>query len=107
MVLELKVPAQTGFAGLRAVLPTLVLYLISFSFLLLRLPIERRLRITGAFYSLDAAIQRKHLFSLALYALAMPLAYYHPSLALADIALVTLIWIIPTAGAKFRDETAR
>jgi uncharacterized membrane protein len=32
MVLELKVPAQDGLAGLRAVLPTLCLYLISFAF---------------------------------------------------------------------------
>jgi uncharacterized membrane protein len=32
MVLELKVPHQDGLAGLRAVLPTLCLYLISFAF---------------------------------------------------------------------------
>jgi uncharacterized membrane protein len=32
MVLELKVPHQEGLAGLRAVLPTLGLYLISFAF---------------------------------------------------------------------------
>ena len=32
MVLELKVPHQDGFAGLRAVLPTLCLYFISFAF---------------------------------------------------------------------------
>jgi uncharacterized membrane protein len=32
MVLELKVPQQEGLAGLRAVLPTLGLYLISFAF---------------------------------------------------------------------------
>jgi uncharacterized membrane protein len=32
MVLELKVPHQAGLAGLRAVLPTLCLYLISFAF---------------------------------------------------------------------------
>jgi uncharacterized membrane protein len=32
MVLELKVPQQNGLAGLRAVLPTLCLYLISFAF---------------------------------------------------------------------------
>ena len=32
MVLELKIPQQNGFAGLRAVLPTLCLYFISFAF---------------------------------------------------------------------------
>ena len=30
MVLELKVPDANGFAGLRAVLPTIVLYLLTF-----------------------------------------------------------------------------
>jgi uncharacterized membrane protein len=78
-----------------------------FSFLLLRLAIERRLRIATALESLDVSIQRKHLLSLAFYGLAMPLAYFHPSLALADIALVTLIWIIPTAGTKPCDESSR
>jgi uncharacterized membrane protein len=78
-----------------------------FSFLLLRLAIERRMRITGTFDPQDAALQRKHLLSLGLYGLAMPLAYYRPSLALADIALVTLIWIVPTAGTKPHEEDNR
>lgn len=174
MVLELKVPRENGFAGLRAILPTLVIYFISFSFvaiywinhhhlvqrieqadqrilyanlgflfclsllpfftsyvlekesdafsialyaasmvitgfgfLLLRLAIDRRLRLTGALQKVDTSAQRKHLLSLAMYGLAMPLAYYRPSLALADIALVTLVWIIPTAGTKPCDEEAR
>jgi uncharacterized membrane protein len=47
-----------------------------FSFLLLRLAIERRLRLAGTLQPLDVAGQRKHLLSLAFYALAMPLAYY-------------------------------
>jgi uncharacterized membrane protein len=174
MVLELKVPARQGVAGLLSLLPTLAVYFISFSFtgiywinhhhlvhrikqsdqrvlyanlgflfclsllpfftsyvlekesdsfsialyaasmvitgfsfLLLRLAIERRMRVAGAFHPIDAAIQRKHLLSLACYGLAMPLAYYHPSLALADIGLVTLIWIVPTAGAKAHVEDNR
>jgi uncharacterized membrane protein len=78
-----------------------------FSFLLLRLAIERRMRVAGTFHPLDAAIQRKHLLSLGLYGLAMPLAYYHPWLALADIALVTVIWIIPTAGTKPYEDDNR
>jgi uncharacterized membrane protein len=174
MVLELKVPHEDGFAGLRTILPTLVVYFISFSFtaiywvnhhhlvrrteqadqrilyanmgflfclsllpfftsyvlekkidsfsialyaasmvvtglgfLALRLAIERRMKMAGAFQPLDAAVQRKHLMSLACYGVAIPLAYYHPSLALGNIALVTVIWIIPTAGVKPRDEILR
>ena len=38
---------------------------------------------------------RKSFLSLALYALAMPLAYWHPSFAAAALALGTLLWIVP------------
>ena len=75
-----------------------------FSFLLLRLAIERSLRIATTLEPLDIAIQRKHLLSLLFYSFAIPLAYLRPSLALADIALVTLIWIIPAGGAKPCDK---
>ncbi len=48
---------------------------------------------------LEAALQdaewRKGLVSLALYACAMPLAFWHPLVAVADICLTTLIWVIP------------
>jgi len=67
-------------------------------FLLLRLAIDRRLRKRGELPKADAAEQRKHLVSIALYMLAMPLAFYHPRVALADLAVVTLIWIQPTAS---------
>ena len=30
-----------------------------------------------------------------MYALAIPLAFWHPLVAVADISLTTLIWIIP------------
>ena len=38
---------------------------------------------------------RKGLLSLTMYAAAIPLAYWHPLIAAADIALVTLVWIVP------------
>jgi uncharacterized membrane protein len=174
MVLELKVPSQAGFAGLRAVFPTLAVYFISFSFtaiywvnhhhlvnridqtdrrtlyanlcflfclsllpfftsyvlekdldafsiglyaasmvvtgfgfLLLRMAIDRRLRLSGALKQVDSAAQRKHLLSLFMYGIAIPLAHAHPWLALADIALVTVVWIVPTAGTKSSDEETR
>jgi len=174
MVLELKVPQQNGVAGLRAILPVLIVYAISFSFiaiywvnhhhlvdrveqadrrilyanfcflfflsllpfftsyvlekdldafgiaiyaasmvvtgfgfLLLRMAIDRRCRLGGRLAQVDTAAQRKHLLSLAMYAVAIPLARVHPYLALADIALVAVVWIVPTAGTKSCDEEAR
>jgi uncharacterized membrane protein len=167
MVLELKVPSQNGLAGLRAILPTLAVYLLSFtitgiywvnhhhlvhrtreaderilwanlgflfclsllpfftsyllekemdsfsvalyavsmivtgaSFLFLRLAIGRRLRLVGNLDREDIATQRKHLLSLALYTIAALLAFYHSGLALGIIALVTVVWIIPTAHVE-------
>ena len=70
------------------------------SFFLLRLAIGRRLRKTGQLEDEDTAVQRKHLLSLGVYFIAIALAFYHPHLALGCVALVTVIWITPTAGVK-------
>jgi uncharacterized membrane protein len=171
MVLELKVPHEMGLAGLRAVLPTLGIYAISFtftgiywinhhhlvhrteeadqvilyanlgflfclsllpfftsyllekeldsfsvalyaasmvvtgfSFLLLRLAISRRLKQAGSLEREDTLVQRKHLMSLALYAVAIPLAFFHPYVALGVIALMTVIWITPTPSIPVCEE---
>ena len=163
MVLELKVPHQDGVAGLYAIFPILLVYLLSYlftgiywinhqhlldriesadrlvvyanlsflfclsllpfftaylidkkidsfavalyavsmivtglSFFLLRLAIHRSLRRSGGLGRQEVAERGKHLASLALYLCAVPLAYLHPGLALGLIALVTLLWIIPS-----------
>jgi uncharacterized membrane protein len=71
-----------------------------FSFMLLRLAIGRRLRLAGKLEEQDTAVQQKHWLSLLTYLIAIPLAFYHPHAALGLIALVTVIWITPTAGVK-------
>jgi uncharacterized membrane protein len=165
MVLELKVPRENGIAGLRAILPMLAIYALSFaftgiywinhhhlvhrteeadtailyanlvflfflsllpfftsymldkkldsfsvalyatsmvvsgfSFLLLRIAISRRLAKQGQIEVEDIAVQRKHYLSLLLYVIAIPLAFYHSYFALGVVALVTLVWIYPTAA---------
>lgn len=171
MVLELKVPRQDGTAGLYAVLPILLIYLLSFaftgiywinhqhlvqriesadrlilyanlgflfclsllpfctsyvlekkidsfavslyavsmvitgfSFFLLRLAIYRSLRRSGDLEGEDTAARGKHLASLALYFLAVPLAYFHSKLAMIVIALVTVVWIIPNLAVSKKPE---
>lgn len=69
-------------------------------FLLLRISIERLLRQSGDLRGEDTATQRKHFVSLGLYLAAVPMAHFHPYLALGLITLVTVIWIIPTAGTR-------
>ena len=171
MVLELKVPARDGLAGLLTVLPTLYVYAISFaftgiywinhhhlvhrteeadelvlyanlfflfwlsllpfytsyvlekkidsfsvalycasmlitgfSFMLLRIAIGRRLRLNGKLETQDTTVQHKHWMSLLTYATAIPLAFYHPHIALGLCALVTVIWVTPTVGVKPPDQ---
>jgi uncharacterized membrane protein len=172
MVLELKVPHQDGLAGLRAVLPTLAVYALSFTFtgiywinhhhlvhrtdeadslilyanlaflftlsllpfftsylldkkidsfsvamyaaalivnaftfMGLRMAIGRRLRHADKLEREDTAVARKHWLSMLLYVAAVPIAFYHSHLALGLCALVTVIWITPTAGIKPHDDT--
>jgi uncharacterized membrane protein len=76
-----------------------------FSFLLLRIAIGSRLKKAGAIEQEDLAAQRKHYLSLALYLIAIPLAFYHSYVALGVIGLVTVVWIYPTAAVKPREET--
>ncbi len=75
-----------------------------FSFLLLRIAIGNRLKRTGAIEKADIAIQRKHYFSLLLYVIAIPLAFYHSHIALGVIGLVTIVWIYPTASVPSCEE---
>ena len=167
MVLELKVPHQSGAAGVHAILPILFVYILSFTFtgiywvnhhlllhrieevdarvlysnllflfcasllpfftswvlekerdsfsvvlyslslfatggtfMLLRLAVERRLRLAGQRTRKDVTAQTKHWLSLGLYVLAIPVAYLHPLAAMLIDALVTLVWILPDLGTK-------
>jgi uncharacterized membrane protein len=76
-----------------------------FSFLLLLLSIARRLRNAGKLESQDTSVQHKHWMSLLTYVVAIPLAFYHPQLALGLCAFVTVIWITPTTGVKPHDDS--
>lgn len=67
-----------------------------FCFFLLRLAVGSLLRQAGNLSPEDMATQRKHIASLALYIAAIPLAHFHPHIALGVITSVTLIWILPT-----------
>lgn len=167
MVLELKVPSQNGAAGLHALVPILLIYLLSFaftaiywvnhqhlldrisradrivlyanfiflfflsllpfstsyvlekemdafatsayailmlviglSFFLLRLAIHRNLMDGGQLEPADKAEKVKHLTSLGLFVLSIPLAYVSSLFAFTLIAVVTFIWIVPDLAIR-------
>jgi uncharacterized membrane protein len=74
-----------------------------FSFMLLRLSVGRRLRLAGKLETQDTSVQHKHWMSLFTYVVAIPMAFYHPYIALGLCAFVTVIWVTPTAGVKPRE----
>jgi uncharacterized membrane protein len=70
------------------------------TFMLLRLAVERRLRLAGEHTHSGAATERKHWISLSLYVLALPVACLHPTAAMLLDAVVTLVWILPDLGTR-------
>ena len=79
---------------------TLSLLATGFTFMLLRLAIERRLRLEGTRTMVEVATQRKHWLSLGLYLVGMIVARYHATIAILIDAGVTLLWILPDLGMR-------
>lgn len=75
------------------------LFLSGLGFVVLSAAVTRHFHRTGTATPIKLATQkaegRKAFLSLALYALAVPLAYWHPSIAAAALSLGTLLWIVP------------
>lgn len=177
MVLEFKVPAPDGIAGLRTILPTLAVYLLSFAFTsiywvnhhylvhrlkrvdslilyanltflfclsllpfftsyllqkhinsfsaevycgslmaaglgfcFLSIAVSRHLRLTGELETPEEAEQvaaemRKVAVSMALNALAILMARWHPVVALTMVTGVVLIWTVPAFGLRHHTNT--
>jgi uncharacterized membrane protein len=65
----------------------------------------RRYHVYGAEeHQLQVDGERKAYISLALYLVAVPLAFVHPFAALGDIYLVTILWIAPPIWVKLPPE---
>ena len=75
------------------------------SFLLLRLSIGCHLREIGSIEEQDTAAELKHFTSLILYSVALALSHYYPKLALSVVALVSILWITPTAAKPLHHAT--
>ena len=80
------------------------LFVTGSSFLALRLAIHGHLRRSGDLREEDTSARSKHLASLALYLITIPLAWFYPRLALVLLALVTVVWIIPNLALHKQPE---
>jgi hypothetical protein len=78
--------------------------LTGFSFLVLRLAIGSHLRETDRLEREDAAAERKHWISLAMYLIAVGASVHHSNIALGIVALVMVLWITPSTQADAIDH---
>jgi uncharacterized membrane protein len=70
------------------------------AFFLLRWSVMRRQRFAGSLKHADESELWRHTMSLLIYLVSIAIAFYRPWLSLAIDALVTVVWIVPGAGAK-------
>jgi uncharacterized membrane protein len=94
------------FDTFSTVLYDVTMLLAAATFLILRRCVMWRQWKAGALRREDMAEQWKHGISLAIYLVAIALAFYRPWLSLAVSGLVTLVWIIPGAAVKTCDANA-
>jgi uncharacterized membrane protein len=96
-------PFFTGYlldmkmSSFSVLLYVLLMIMTGASFLVLRLAIGRYLRETGRLEQEDAAAERKHWISLGLYVVAALCSFPYPRIALGIVALVMVVWVLPTA----------
>jgi uncharacterized membrane protein len=81
------------------------LALTGLGFMLLRMTVDARCRVEGTLEETDLKVLAKHWGSLATYAACIPLASRWPQVAMGTIAVVTLIWVLPTLGVEHCEET--
>lgn len=77
------------------------------AFFLLRWAVMRRQRLSGSLRHTDESELWRHSVSIGIYLVSIAVSFYWPWLSLAITALVTVVWVVPGAGAKdCADESA-
>ena len=95
---------EKSFDSFSTVLYDVVMLLAGAAFFLLRRAVMRRQRQSGSLHTTDLKELWKHDVSLVMYLVSIGVALYKPALSLLIVALVTVIWIVPSAGVKHHAE---
>jgi uncharacterized membrane protein len=98
---------EKSFDSFSTMLYDIVMLSVGASFFLLRRAVMRRQRQTGSLQSSDFKELWKHHVSLVAYLVAIGVALYKPWHSLSIVALVTVMWIVPSAGVKRHGEECR
>lgn len=98
---------EKNFSTFATLLYDVMMLTAGLAFFLLRWAVMRRQRYAGLLRKRDRSELWKHGASLAIYLLALTMAFYRPWLSLVIIGLVTLVWVIPEAGVKEHPKKPR
>lgn len=77
------------------------------AFFVLRWSVMRRQWYAGSLRKQDTSELWKHGVSLAMYLVAIAMAFYRPWISLVITGLVTLVWVVPEVGVKEHPKPAR
>jgi uncharacterized membrane protein len=92
------------FSRFATVLYDLTMLAAGAAFFLVRWAVMRRQRLAGALQHVDESELWRHTMCLLIYLVSIAAAFYRPWLSLAINALVTVVWVVPGAGAKKHAE---
>jgi uncharacterized membrane protein len=98
---------EKDFSSFSTLLYDLTMLVAGGAFFLLRWAVMRRQWYAGSLGRRDTSELWKHGVSLAIYLVAIAVAFYKPWLSLAIVALVTVVWVVPDAGVKEHPEKPR
>src|SRR5580704_8829935 len=93
---------EKDFSSFSTLLYDLTMLVAGGAFFLLRWAVMRRQWYAGSLRRKDETELWKHGVSLAIYLIAIAVAFYKPWLSLVINALVTVVWVVPDAGVKER-----
>jgi uncharacterized membrane protein len=98
---------EKDFSSFSTLLYDLTMLVAGAAFFLLRWAVMRRQWYAGSLSRGDTSELWKHGTSLAIYLLAIAVAFYKPWLSLMIVALVTVVWVVPGATIKKHPEEPR
>jgi len=98
---------EKDFSSFSTLLYDLTMLVAGGAFFLLRWAVMRRQWYAGLLRRKDETELWKHGVSLAIYLIAIAVAFYKPWLSLVINALVTVVWVVPDAGVKEHPEKPR
>jgi uncharacterized membrane protein len=91
---------EKAFSSFAAALYEITMMTAGLAFFGLRWSVMRRQWYANALQASDSEELWKHIASLLLYLVSVPLAFYRPWLSLSVNFLVTLVWVVPQFGTK-------